>query len=119
MSKLNQIKIPVSLVSVDDLTRIAVEQNVIEDEFNWELVREHDGLVNKSKDIIWLEFGEDGKFKAKHDKPAIELSLLMSPFNGYFTWQTTPVLEIITDNEECLKFKTKNSVYTLTKISNK
>ena len=55
MSKLNQIKIPVSLVSVDDLTRIAVEQNVIEDEFNWELVREHDGLINKSKDIIWLE----------------------------------------------------------------
>lgn len=89
-----------------------------DNEFNWKLVREHDGLTKKSKDIIWIEWDENGRFKEKHNKPAIGCSLLMSPFNHFFTWQTTDVTEIIdsTDDLSYIKFKTKNSTYELFKI---
>jgi len=86
--------------------------------YNWELVRERDNLTKKSEKIIWLEFNEDRTFKSKHDEPAIGRSLLMSPFNQFFTWQTTPITEIIELNSDVIKFKTENSVYTLTKINN-
>jgi len=89
---------------------------VIESEFNWKLVREHDGLTKQSKEIGWLEFGEDGRFKDKHPEIAIDRSLLMSPFNQYFTWQTSVVTEIIEVREDYIEFKTKNSNYKLFKI---
>jgi len=40
----------------------------------------------------------------------------MSPFNQFFTWQTTIVTEITEQREDCIKFKTENSVYELTRI---
>lgn len=84
---------------------------------NWELVRERDNLTKKSEKIIWLEFNEDRTFKSKHDEPAIGRSLLMSPFNLFFAWQTTPITEIIENTADVIKFKTENSVYTLTKLN--
>ena len=96
MSKIDQIKIPVD-----------IQTN------NWKLVRERDGLTKQSSEVIWLEFNEDGTFKEKHDKPAIGLSLLMSPFNMFFTWQTTPITEIVEEREDYIKFKTLNSKYEL------
>lgn len=86
--------------------------------YNWELVRERDNLTKKSEKIIWLEFNEDRTFKSKHDEPAIGRSLLMSPFNQFFTWQTTSITEIIENTADVIKFKTENSVYTLTKLNN-
>lgn len=115
MSKLKQTKIPV-IIDEDNLIKIAVEQGVLENEFNWKLVRERDKLTNKSRDIKWLEWNEDGRFKTDHDEPAIGRSLIMSPFNQFFTWQTTPITEIVEQREGYVKFKTKNSVYELTKI---
>jgi len=116
MSKLKQDKIPVVL-NEENILKIAVEQGVLENEFNWKLVREHDGLTNESKEVLWLEWNEDGRFKAKHSEPAIGRSLLMSPFNDYFTWQTTDIKEIVEQKENYIKFKTKNSVYELFKKS--
>jgi hypothetical protein len=40
----------------------------------------------------------------------------MSPFNDYFTWQTTPIIEIVEQRNDYIKFKTKNSSYELFKI---
>jgi hypothetical protein len=89
-----------------------------DNEFNWRLVREGDGLNKKSKDIIWLEWNEEGTFKAKHDEPAVGRSLLMSPFNHFFTWQTTGLTEILDSTEDLsyIKFKTGNSIYELFKL---
>jgi len=112
MSKLKQTKIPVTL-GLDEILQLAVEQGVIETEFNWKLVRERDGLTKQSKGIKWLEFNEDGRFKSKHDEPAVGRSLIMSPFNRFFTWQTTTVTEIVEQREGYIKFKTKNSDYEL------
>jgi hypothetical protein len=115
MSKIKQTKIPM-LMTTDNVLKIAVQQGVIEDDYNWKLVRERDGLVNQSKEILWLEFNEDSTFKEKHDEPAIGRSLLMSPFNTYFTWQTTSITEIYEQKENYIKFKTGNSVYELWKL---
>ena len=83
---------------------------------NWKLGRERDGLTNKSNDIIWVEWNEDGSFKDKFKEIAITRSLIMSPFNQFFTWQTTNVTESIEHREDYIKFKTKNSNYELFKI---
>ena len=86
---------------------------LIEKEFNWKLVRERDGLTKQSKEVIWIEFNDEGRFKSKHDEPAIGRSLIMSPFNQFFTWQTTLVTEIVEQRDDYIKFKTENSNYEL------
>jgi hypothetical protein len=116
MTKIKQTKIPVT-IGLDNLLEIAVEQGVIENEFNWKLVRERDGLTHRSKEVMWLEWNEDDTLKAKHDEPAIGRSLIMSPFNQFFTWQCTALTEIVEQKEGYLKFKTLNSVYELFKIN--
>ena len=117
MSKLKQTKIPVTLTE-DGILKIAVEQGVIENEFNWKLVCERDGLTKQSKEVMWIEFNDEGRFKSKHDEPAVGRSLMMSPFNQFFTWQTTTVTEIVEEREGYCKFKTQNSNYELWKLKN-
>ena len=90
---------------------------LIEKEFNWKLVRERDGLTKQSKEVIWIEFNDEGRFKSKHDEPAIGRSLIMSPFNQFFTWQTTTLTEIVEEREDYIKFKTQNSDYELWKLN--
>ena len=79
----------------------------------YKLVREHDQLVKTSSEIKWVEFNEDGKFKEDFPDIKVDRSLVMSPFNMFFTWQTTLVTEIIEEKETYIKFRTKNSVYEL------
>ena len=104
------------LLGLDNILQLAVEQGVIENEFNWKLVRERDGLTNQSIDIKWVEWNEDRTFKEQFEEVAIGRSLLMSPFNQLFTWQTTLVTEIIEKRKDYIKFKTQNSNYELFKI---
>jgi hypothetical protein len=49
-------------------------------------------------------------------EPAVGLSLLMSPFNQFFTWQTTTITEIVEEKDDYIKFKTQNSDYELWKL---
>ena len=117
MSKIKQTKIPVT-INEPDLIQIGVEQGVIENQFNWKLIRERDGLTKQSKEVMWIEFGDDGRFKEQHKEPGIGRSLIMSPFNQFFTWQTTPITEVIEQTEIYIKFKTGNSIYELHNIKN-
>ena len=116
MSKIKQEKIPMTLTE-DNVLKIAVEQGVIENEFNWKLVRERDGLENQSKEVMWVEWNEEGRFQARHDEPAIGRSLIMSPLNRFFSWQTTVITEIVEQREDYIKFNTLNSVYELWKLN--
>ena len=86
---------------------------LVENEFNWKLLRERDGLLKQSKEVMWIEFNEEGRFKSKHDEPTIGRSLIMSPFNNFFTWQTTTITEIVEQRDNYIKFKTQNSNYEL------
>ena len=90
---------------------------LMESEQRWILTKPDVSDFQKlSTDIIWLEFNEDRTYKARHKKPAVGLSLLMSPFNQYFTWQTTPVTHIKEEKENYWLFETENSTYLLRKI---
>jgi len=115
MSKIKQDKIPMVLTE-DNVMKAAIEQGVIENEYNWKLVRERDGLTKQSKEVKWLEWNEEGRFKAEHNKPTIGYSLIMSPFNQFFVWQTTSITEIVEEREDYIKFKTQNSNYELFKL---
>ena len=113
---------PKLLVSFDENGNMQLDPlqaellGIVENEFNWKLIRERDGLMKQSKEVMWVEFKEDGTFKSKHDEPAINRSLIMSPFNMYFTWQTTTITEIVEQTDSYIKFKTKNSNYELFKL---
>jgi hypothetical protein len=79
----------------------------------WKLFRVDDGLIKESEDITWVEWDENGYFKARHNEPSVGYTLLMSPFSLLFAWQTTIVTELIERKDNYLKFKTKNSTYEL------
>ena len=106
MSKLDQIEIPLEIL----------KEQGIDVEFNWKLVRERDGLTKQSEKILWIEFNNDGRFKERYDEPLVGRSLIMSPFNDFFTWQTTSITEIVEQREDYIKFKTMNSNYELFKL---
>ena len=88
-----------------------------EQEMNWKLVREHDGLTKQSRAITWIEWKEDGTFKDQFESIGLNRSLIMSPFNQFFTWQTTTVTKIVEQREDYIKFETRNSVYELFKLT--
>lgn len=118
MSKLNQVKIPVSINEKGDMELQGWQKEILDRiQMNWELVRERDGLTKQSEKVMWIEFNDDGRFKERHDEIGLNRSLIMSPFNDFFTWQTTTVTEILEQTDEYVKFKTTNSVYTLSKIN--
>lgn len=93
------------------LSVLPTEQNP-----NYRLVRKKDKLIAESQAVLWFEWGLDGKFESLHEEPEIGRSLIMSPFNIHFTWQTTPITKIIKQKKGYIKFKTKNSTYELFKL---
>lgn len=102
-----------------NITRNQLEElGILENEFNYRLVRKHDGLTKQSKDVKYIEWNSNLFAKELHRNPEIGYSLIMSPFNKYFTWQTTEIVELIENKPEYIHFKTKNSEYELFKINN-
>ena len=101
MKSYSSIKIPVQIIDQEG--------------YNYRLVRERDGLTKTSIAVKWLEFDEEGKYKADFQEIAVGRSLIMSPFNIYFTWQTTPVTEILSKEKNHIRFATENSIYELFK----
>jgi len=83
---------------------------------NWKLIRERDGLTKLSEKVMWIEFDDSGRFKEKYNVVGLGRSLMMSPFNQFFTWQTTSVTEIVEQRDDYIKFKTQNSNYELFKL---
>jgi hypothetical protein len=80
----------------------------------YKLIRERDGLIKVGNYIDWISWKEDGKFKEKHDKPAIGRSLVIDGRQSMnYTWLTTDVTEILAEEDNYIKFKTKNSTYEL------
>jgi hypothetical protein len=82
----------------------------------YELVRERDSLTKSSAEVGWIEWDAGGVFKEKHESIKVGYSLIMSPFNRQYTWQTTIVTEVVEVTEERIRFKTENSEYLLYSI---
>jgi len=102
-----------NLVLNDDFVELFYKEH----ELNWKLLRERDKLTKKSRAVVWVEWNEDRTFKDQFEEISIGRSLIMSPFNQSFTWQTTNVTEIVEQREDYIKFKTGNSNYELFKIN--
>jgi hypothetical protein len=109
MSKIDRKKILVDIMNSDEMLGLYKEPN-------YRLVRERDGLTKTAPDVKWLEFDKNGRYKADFQEIAINRALLLSPFNQFFTWQTTLVTQIIEQREGYIKFATENSIYELFKI---
>lgn len=80
----------------------------------YKLVRERDNKTFNCDNIKWVEWNEKGTAKTLHDEVEEGRSLLLDPQYGYsYTWLTTEVVEILEQTPTTIRFKTKNSVYTL------
>lgn len=73
----------------------------------------HDGLVKEGDDILFIEWDEDGTYKAFYKEVRVGTSLLMFPFNPSYTWLTTSITEVLEQREDYVNFTTKNSTYEL------
>lgn len=79
------------------------------------------GETHHAKQVQFVEWsGEElgSRGKKLHDEPQVGFSCLLDPQYGYsFTWLTTPITEIISDESSkdtrTIVFRTKNSDYTL------
>ena len=109
---------PKVLLKLNDSNELVLDEAFakiygIESEHRYKLVRGRDQLTKTSVDVKWLEFDESGRYKADYKDIAVGRRLIMSPFNQFFTWQTTLVTEIVEQREGYIKFKTENSDYEL------
>lgn len=76
------------------------------------LIKPADSYFKKtSKEVKWLEYKESGTIA--HDECKVGYGLLMGPFNQFFTWQTTLIVEILEKTEKFIKFRTENTLYEL------
>lgn len=98
MSKIEQVKIPISSPK-------------------YILARYNDWKTMRGANIGWVEWNDDRTFKELHQKPAVGLSLILDPHSWAYTWLTTPVTEIIEQDDNHLIFQTENSKYELTWIN--
>ena len=81
----------------------------------YKLLRESDQLIKVGSQLKFIEWIEDGHFKAAHNEPKVGYSAILDPHRLNYTWLTTTITEILEESEDntYLKFKTKNSVYEL------
>lgn len=102
---------------LDKMHQNLVDNGIIEDadQINYMAVRKGDLFPRFSKDVKWIEWNPSGAAKGLRDEPQLEFSMLMSPFNQYFTWQTTQIDQLIEVSDNMVHFKTRNSEYKLFK----
>ena len=66
------------------------------------------------KFVEWSGEELGSRAKILHDEPQVGFSIIIDPQYQYqYTWLTTPITEIITNEKQTIKFKTENSEYTL------
>lgn len=71
----------------------------------------------KSSKVDFITFDDEGKYQSHSTEPSIGSSLVLNGIFNY-SWQTTSITEILEQKDNYLKFKTKNSIYLLTKNNN-
>lgn len=72
-----------------------------------------ESFIKISSDFTWIKWGEGDRFKDRSDVPVKDSSLILAPFSKYFTWMTTPIMEILEESNGLIKFRTVNSTYEL------
>lgn len=70
-------------------------------------------FIKTSIGVKFITWGEHDEYQSHSDKPTLGASLIMSPFNDFYTWMTSIITEIIDEHNNYIKFKTTNSTYEL------
>ena len=75
------------------------------------------GETHTGTDYRFVEWDKNNKFKTFHHEPEVNYSVMIDPQRANYTWLTTPITEIESDEVKngvrCIAFKTKNSNYKL------
>lgn len=78
----------------------------------YKIVRVNDGKTIETKDYKFVVFNKEGRGNEMVDTPQEKSSLIVPPYNMYYTWLTSPIVEVINE----FNFKTKNSEYKIEKL---
>ena len=122
MSKIKQDKIYLTqdengtLKMDDEMGKLFMEDLFAQ--YPYKLVRERDGLTHYGREMGWIEWGYNGRFSELHKEPQIGLSCILDPHRISFTWLTTSITEILENQDDYVKFKTRNSNYELWRLKN-
>ena len=122
MSKIKQDKIFLTqdengnLKMDDEMGKLFMEDLFAQ--YPYKLVRERDGLTHYGREMGWIEWGYNGRFSELHKEPKIGLSCILDPHRISFTWLTTSITEILENQDDYVKFRTRNSNYELWKLKN-
>lgn len=84
----------------------------------YKLVRVGDNLTQNGKKINFIEWNDNGTFKAIHSEIGIGRSLVLDHSGATFKWMTTRIESYIKD-DNVTTFETKNSTYKLYANENK
>ena len=122
MSKIKQDKIFLTqdengtLKMDDEMGKLFMEDLFAQ--YPYKLVRERDGLTHYGREMGWIEWGYNGRFSELHKEPQVGLSCILDPHRISFTWLTTSITEILENQDDYVKFRTRNSNYELWKLKN-
>ena len=64
--------------------------------------------------VNYVEWTEDGRYKALHDDIRIGCSLILDVDGAAYQWLTTPIVTIDNTTAKSIRFTTQNSEYKLT-----
>ena len=123
MSKIDQIKIPVTIDEFGNITMDELFGSMMAPPAEWhptvKLVRE-DGLTKRGTQFGFVEWNGaelGSSFKKLHTVPQADFSCIIDPHRMSYTWLTSAITEVVSDEEtdthRCVTFHTKNSDYTL------
>ena len=78
----------------------------------FKITRINDNKIIETEDYKFIVFNEDNRGRELVDTPEVGASLIVPPYNGMFSWMTSPIVEVISE----FHFKTKNSEYHVVEI---
>ena len=84
----------------------------------YKIIRSNDNLTKTGKKINFIEWNDNGSFKAIHDEIGIGRSLVLDHSGATFKWMTTRIESYIIEGN-VTTFETKNSTYKLYANENK
>ena len=94
--------------------------DIIQDDrkINYNLTKPADeDFLKTAEKIAWVTWNEDGKVRDVLPEIEVGTSLILDFHWGQlFTWQTTPVTEIVEKTDKYIIFKTENSLYKIEKL---
>lgn len=89
--------------------------NIEETNYPYEIERLNDGMKIKGQVISFVEFDDNGRGKALHEKPEPGFALIVDKNPVSYKWMTSEIKEVMSFSEKFMQFKTKNSEYIVTK----